>query len=78
MATFTTWSALYSSMLDILASGNFTHKEYKVSDRIFTFQTLADVRKHLLFVKQMKEDEEREAAGDEGYGTMYIRNGGRG
>ena len=80
MATsvFTTWAALYDTMLDDLASGDFTQKEFRIGSRNFQFRDLDDIRDQLDYVKSMKDAEEKETSGETGYGIFQFKNGGRG
>jgi len=75
---FTTWSDLYDQMLDDLASGDFTQKEFRIGPRNFQFRDLEDMQNHLDFVKRKKDEEEKDNNGETGYGVFQFSNGGRG
>lgn len=78
MATFTTWTALYNTMLDDLASADFTQKEFRIGSRTFEFRDLDDIREQLDYVKGKADAETNEASGTTGYGIFQFKNGGRG
>ena len=78
MATFTTWTALYNTMLDDLASGDFTQKEFRIGSRNFQFRDLDDIREQLDYVKGKADAETNETNGTTGYGIFQFKNGGRG
>lgn len=71
---FTTWAALYTSMLDDLASGNWRVREYEFAGGKRTqYSSFDDFKAALEYVKQQRD------AGDSNFvGRSYATNGGRG
>lgn len=58
MATFSTWTELYSSMLNTLASGDFTLQQVEKDGMRMEFRSMKEVTQGLEFVKFMKGLEE--------------------
>lgn len=53
MATFSTWSDLYSSMLDVMASGEFNVAELRKDGTHVVYRSFKDVVDNLGYVRTM-------------------------
>jgi hypothetical protein len=73
MATFTTWTALLTSMLNDLASGNVRVTEVTIGDKTIRYTTLKDLREHIEYVRTMASFETGTASP-----RTYAGQGGRG
>jgi len=71
--TFTTWTALYTAMLDTLSSGNASIGSVSAAGKTITYKTNKEFMEQLLFVKMMS-DQESDAA----VRRTYAKQGGRG
>jgi len=71
--TFTTWTALYNAMLDVLASGDTSVGSVTSGSKSITYKSHAEFLRMLSFVEGKAKEEE---------GTFYPRTyggqGGRG
>jgi len=70
---FTTWSALYDSMLDDLASGAWKTKSYTIGERTHTYRDFDDFKKMLEYARTQAANESGSAAG-----RTYAKQGGGG
>jgi hypothetical protein len=57
MAAFTTWSALYQTMLNDMASGSWKTSEYALPNRSVKYRSWAEFRDALEYVKHQAEVE---------------------
>lgn len=69
---FTTWAALYSSMLDDLATGSWRGKSFQVGDRTMTYRSFQEFRDALEYVKMMSQQEAGSLTA-----RVYAKQGGR-
>lgn len=60
---FTTWTALYNSMLDDLASGAWKTKSYTIQDRTHTYRDFSDFKEMLEYARTMAATESGIASG---------------
>lgn len=81
-ATFTTWAALYASMLNTMADfaggGKFAIADYAIetggnNSRKLTYRTFAEFERGLMFVKRMADIESGSAVR-----RTYAKQGGGG
>lgn len=63
MATFTTWTALKTTMLDDLASNSWRTAEYTVAGRQVKYRTFAEFKEALEYVTYMADQESGTVAG---------------
>lgn len=70
---FTTWTELYNTMLDDLASGSWKTKSYTVADRTHTFRDFSEFKEILSWVQSKAAAESGTAAG-----RTYAKQGGGG
>lgn len=70
---FTTWTALYNSMLDDLASGAWKTKSYTIGDRTHTYREFDDFKQMLEYVGTQSKIESGTVAG-----RTYAKQGGGG
>lgn len=73
MAAFTTWTALYTAMLDVLASGDTTVGSVQVGDKTITYKSNKEFIQWFNFV----ENKAKHESGDFVPRT-YAKQGGRG
>lgn len=73
MATFTTWSALYSQMLDAMATGSWRLKSFQMRDVQKQFVSFQEFKSALEHVKFMADTENGTVVG-----RTYAKNGGGG
>jgi len=52
---FTTWSALYTQMLDDMTSGSWRTASYSIGGRTRTYKTFAEFKEALEYVKGMAD-----------------------
>lgn len=72
MATFTTWTNAYTSMLDELAAGNTRTGSFTVAGKTFTYRSHRDFITLLDYVERRAKLESGEFAP-----RVYAKNGGR-
>lgn len=73
MATFTTWSALYTQMLDDLASGSWRTASYQIRDVQKQFTSFKQFKEALEYVRSMAE-----IVSGNVVGRTYAKQGGGG
>lgn len=71
--TFTTWTALYTAMLETLTSGNAAIGSVSVAGKTITYKSNKEFMEQLTFVKGMADQESGAYAR-----RTYAKQGGRG
>lgn len=71
--TFTTWTALYTAMLDTLSSGNASIGTVSVAGKTITYKTNKEFMDQLTFVKMMADQESGAFVS-----RTFAKQGGRG
>lgn len=73
LTTFTTWTALYQSALNDLASGSWKVASYGINGRTMQYRTFAEFKEFLEYTKTMAGTESGTAVG-----RTYAKQGGGG
>lgn len=71
--TFTTWTALYTAMLNTLSSGNASIGTVSVAGKTITYKTNKEFMDQLTFVKMMADQESGAFVS-----RTFAKQGGRG
>lgn len=54
---FSTWSALYSAMLDDMTADTWRRKSYTINGNTVSFESFSEFQKRLEFVRRMADAE---------------------
>lgn len=74
LTTFTTWTALYNSMLNDLASGNWKVASYSINGRTMQYRDFSQFKEALEYVKAQADAEGSSAP----VSRTYAKQGGGG